>query len=82
MLLAQGVLTHEEYNLIGRHYGFVSPPARTLGAKALTWASVAGYGFLLAAAVAEAVAIRHPELKGPLETIRNIGEMVGNNLSP
>jgi hypothetical protein len=79
-LLAQGMISLDDYNALGRLHGFVSPEPRTVGAQVLTGASVLGYVLLALGAVAEIVATRHPEMRGPLETLTKIAELVGNSL--
>lgn len=79
-LLARGMISLEDYDALGRLHGFVSPEKSTAGAKVLTGASILGYVLLALAAVAEIVATRHPEMRGPLETLTKVAELIGNSL--
>lgn len=79
-LLAQGYIGRDTYDAIGRHEGWLPPPPRSPGAKALTVASVLGYLGLIAAAAAEIASKSHPELKGPLEQLGALMQLIVGGL--
>lgn len=80
-LFARGWLTLPEYEALGRLHGFISSPKRrTIGAKALTVASVSGYALLALGALAEIIAREHPDIRGPLEALSQIAELVAGTL--
>jgi hypothetical protein len=76
-LFAQGLISSEEYNMIGERYGFVEPAGTSLKSKAVTGATILGWALLALAAVAELAAARYPHLQGPLETLKKLSSLIG-----
>lgn len=79
-LLALGYISPEDYNALGRLHGFVSPAPRSPAAKARVALSLTGYALLLLGAVAEIAATRRPELRGPLEGLLDVVNLVVQGL--
>lgn len=77
-LLARGFVTHEEYNLVGRHYGFVSiGRGKRAGAFLRSAGPAAGWALLGLAAALEIAARARPELRGPIDGIQELLRALG-----
>lgn len=70
-LMLNGILTREEHAMIERSLG--PRTARQKLAVALPWL---GYAALILAAVAEVASVLRPELRGPLEQLVQIVQLV------
>lgn len=79
-LFALGYISQQDYDALGRLHGFVSPAPRTPGAKLRIGLSMTGYLLLLGGALAEIVATRHPEYRGPLEGLLEIARIISQGL--
>jgi hypothetical protein len=76
-LYATQWISLEEYEILGRLHGFVSKPSG-IGPRQV--ASIAGYGMLLLGAAAQVISTRHPEMKGPLDALVEIGRIFSGAL--
>lgn len=72
-LLVNGVITAEEYELLAQLHGFHPP---TLGQRIRRVAPWIGYLSLGLAAGVEIAAQLRPELRGPLEQLRDVVNLV------
>jgi len=78
-LLLSGLITSEEYEEIGRKEAWLSRPKTRLRRLAAL-APWVGYAALAAGAVLEIAAQLRPDLRGPLEQLMRLADLVTHGL--
>lgn len=80
-LYARGNISLDEYDVLGRYHGFIKTRVQpSVATRARSVASWAGVAMLVLGAVAQVAATRRPDLKGPLDALVEVAELVTGQL--
>jgi hypothetical protein len=78
-LLLSGLITSEEYERLGRKEGWMSVPKTRLR-RIAALAPWVGYAALAAGAALEIAALIRPDLRGPLEQLMRLADVITQGL--